>query len=61
MSSGTGMSFIFATRLRTSWFDGMNERGHVGVYLMKGLPKGAWHSDEYPIACGTPESGTPAT
>ena len=40
MSSGTGICFIFATRLRTSWFAGMNERGQVGVYLMNGRPKG---------------------
>ena len=39
----------------------MNERAHVGVYLMNGRPNGAPHSEEYPMACGTPESGTPAT
>ena len=46
MSSGTGMSFIFATRSRTFWFAGMNERGQVGVYLMNGRPKGALLSVE---------------
>jgi len=40
MSSGTGTSFMVATRLRISWLVGMNERGHVGVYLMKGRPNG---------------------
>ena len=31
---------IVATRLRISWFVGMNERGQVGVYLMNGRPNG---------------------
>ena len=44
MSSGTGTCFIFATRLRTSWLLGMNERGQVGVYLMNGRAKGMPHS-----------------
>ena len=28
-----GMSFILATSDRMVWFEGVNERGHVGVYL----------------------------
>ena len=40
MSSGTGICFILATRLRTAWLAGMNERGHVGVYFTKGRAKG---------------------
>ena len=40
MSSGTGICFILATRLRTSWFAGMKERGQVGVYLTKGRASG---------------------
>ena len=44
MSSGMWICFIFATRLRTSWLLGMNERAHVGVYLMKGRAKGVLHS-----------------
>ena len=31
---------MVATRRRTSWLPGMNERGQVGVYLMKGRAKG---------------------
>ena len=40
MSSGTGTCFMFAILLRKSWLAGMNERGQVGVYLIKGRPKG---------------------
>ena len=39
----------------------MKDLGQVGVYLTKGLARGLWLSLEYPIAWGTPESGTPAT
>ena len=31
-------------RSRTSWLVGMNERDHVGVYLMNGRAKVAPHS-----------------
>ena len=61
ISSGTGICFIFATWSRTSWLAGMKERGQVGVYLTKGLAKGFPLRFAYPIACGMPESGTPAT
>ena len=44
MSSGTGICFIFATRLRTAWLLGMNERGQVGVYLMNGRANGLFVS-----------------
>ena len=46
MSSGMWICFIFATRLRTSWLLGMNERAQVGVYLMNGRPNGVRHSVE---------------
>ena len=39
ISSGTGICFIFATWLRTSWLEGMKERGQVGVYFTKGRAK----------------------
>ena len=39
----------------------MNDRDHVGVYLMNGRANVAPHSLAYPMACGRPESGTPAT
>jgi len=38
--SSTARSFIFAMRLRWLCMVGINERGHVGVYLMNGLEKG---------------------
>ena len=44
MSSGTGICFISAMRLRTLWLDGMKERDHVGVYLMNGRANVAPHS-----------------
>ena len=43
------------------WIVGINERGHVGVYLINGLEKGIPDSFAYPTACAVPESGTPAT
>ncbi len=61
MSSRIGISFMRATRSRTSWFCGMKLRGHVGVYLTKGLRYGIRHSLAYPMAWAVPESGMPAT
>ena len=40
---------------------GIKDLGQVGVYLIKGLVNGMPDSLAYPIAWGTPESGTPAT
>ena len=61
MSSGTGICFILATWLRTSWLAGMKERGQVGVYFTKGRAKGLPLRLAKPMAWGRPESGTPAT
>ena len=40
INPATGISFICAIRLRRSCFCGINERGHVGVYLINGRAKG---------------------
>ena len=40
ISSLTGMSFILAIRFLWLCMVGINERGHVGVYLINGLEKG---------------------
>ena len=60
MSSGTGICFILATCLRTSWLVGMKERARWGVFdegAGKGLAAAVGKAD----GVGTPESGTPAT
>ncbi len=39
LGAADGICFILATWLRTAWLAGMNDRGQVGVYLMKGRAK----------------------
>ena len=40
ISESTGISFMWAIRLRFFWLEGMKERGQVGVYFTKGREKG---------------------
>ena len=61
IKSSTAKSFILAIRFLWLCIVGINERGHVGVYLINGLEKGTPDSFAYPTACAVPESGTPAT
>ena len=40
MRSSTARSFILAMRFLLLWIVGINDLGHVGVYLINGLENG---------------------